>query len=64
MPNIIKSIDIESAFIKIYDKLEYLITRRDERDTIWEKTVNECICDIERSAASSRMDGNKDQISK
>ena len=59
MSNIIKTIGIESAYIKSHETIEDLINNRDERTTLWETKINEHICDIERSYTSSRMDGGQ-----
>lgn len=59
MPNIIKTIGIESAYTKSHKAIELLINNRDERTTLWETKINEHICDIERSYTISRMDGRQ-----
>ena len=59
MSNIIKTIGIESAYIKSHETIEDLINNRDERTTLWETKINEHICDIERSYTISRMDGRQ-----
>lgn len=59
MTNIIKTIDIESAYTKSHATIEHLINSRDDRNTVWEKTVNEHIRRVERSEAVSRMDGGQ-----
>ncbi len=59
MSNIIKIIDIESAYTKSHKAIELLINNRDERTTLWENKINEHICNIERSYTISRMDGRQ-----
>ena len=59
MPNIVKKIDIESAYTKSHKAIELLINNRDERTLVWETEINEHIRRVERSEAVSRMDGGQ-----
>jgi hypothetical protein len=59
MPNIIKKIDIESAYTKSHKAIELLISSRDERTLVWETEINEYIRRVERSEAISRVDGGQ-----
>lgn len=59
MPNIIKKIDIESAYTKSHKAIELLINSRDERTLVWETEINEHIRCIKRSNSICDVDGGQ-----
>ena len=59
MPNIVKKIDIESAYTKSHKAIELLINNRDERTLVWETEINEYIRRIERSNSICDVDGGQ-----
>lgn len=59
MSNFIKQIEVESAYTKSHTTIQHLIDDRDERTRLWEKKINEYICNIKRSDTSGHVDGRQ-----